>query len=77
MCLNTQNRRVEDVQDISAPKPIEELLVAAKTKISKPKIVYKFHHKVRCMTSGCGVCGGCKYNPLCVDGVSEWDETIP
>ncbi len=77
MCLNTQNRKVEDVQDISAPKPIEDLLAAAKTKVSKPMVVYKFHHKVTCMTSGYGACDRCRYFPVCMDGISEWDETLP
>ena len=83
MCLNMQNRKVDDVIDAGAPKPIEDLIAAAKTKVTKPNTQYKFHHKVTCMVrsdvlSGNIVCMmNCRYFQTCVNGISEWYEPIP
>jgi hypothetical protein len=78
MCLNGQYRSVDDTNDIViAPKPIEDLIAAAKTKVSKPKVQYRYHHTVKCTTTGEGVCLVCKYWGMCVNGISEWDETVP
>ena len=78
MCLNMQNRKVDDVIDAGVPKPIEDLIAAAKTKVTKPNTQYKFHHTVTCMTTpGLGICSECKYALGCVNGITEWDEITP
>jgi hypothetical protein len=73
-----QNRKVDDVIDADTPKPIEALFAAAKMKVPEPRKQYKFHHTVTCMTTpGLGICSECKYALGCVNGITEWDETVP